>query len=138
KHHRCGNKLTDIQGALRIAALFYTHKEGTQYRGDDTRSRQYERQQHGRQAVKIVRPLRIAHKSCTQYHRTDNRSYIGLEKVGSHTGHIAHIITHIVGNGSGIEWVIFGDARFYFTYKVVANIGGFCVNAAAYTGKKGN
>ena len=42
---------------------------------------------------------------------------------------------YIVGNGCRIAWVVFGDAGFYFAYKVGTHIGCFGINSSSDTCK---
>ncbi len=73
-----------------------------------------------------------------EHHGGQYRSYIRAEKVGAHAGYVAHVIAYVVGDGGGVARVIFGDAGFYFTYKVGAYVGSFGIDTAAYAGKKRN
>ena len=50
---------------------------------------------------------------------------IALIEVGTHTGYVAHIVAHVVGNGGRI------------THQVGAHVGGFGIDTAAHTGKQG-
>jgi hypothetical protein len=74
----------------------------------------------------------------TQYHGTDNRAHIRFKKVGTHTGHVAHVIAHVIGDGGRVQRVVFRNTGFHFTHKVGTHIGCFGVNTAAYPCKKRN
>ena len=66
----------------------------------------------------------------------DDRANIGLEEVGAHAGHVAHVIAHVVGDGSGVTGVILGDTGFHLTHQVSAHVGSLGVDTAAHTGKQ--
>ena len=71
-----------------------------------------------------------------QRQRRNERPHIGLEQVGAHSGHVAHIIPNIVGDNRRISRVVLRDARLNLPHKVSAHIRRFCVDASAYTGKQ--
>jgi hypothetical protein len=63
-------------------------------------------------------------------------SNIRTEKVGTHTGYVTYVITHVIGDGSGVTRIIFRNSGFYFTYKVGTDVGSFGINTATYTCEK--
>ena len=69
---------------------------------------------------------------------SDNRAAIALKQVRAHAGHVADIVTHVVGDDRGIARVVFGDALLDFADEVSADVGGFGVDAAADTGEEGD
>ena len=56
--------------------------------------------------------------------------------VSAHAGHVAHVVAHVVGDGSGVTGVIFGDTGFDLTNQVSAHVSSLGVDAAAHTGKQ--
>ena len=66
----------------------------------------------------------------------NDRSEIGLVKVGAHACHVPDIVSHIVRNNCGVSGVVFGDTRLDLTHKVGAHISGLGENSAAHTGKQ--
>ena len=68
----------------------------------------------------------------------DDGNFVGLEDVRRHTGAVAHIVTHEVGDHSRVARIVFGDTGFNFAHEVGAHISGFGVNAAAHAHEKGN
>ena len=66
-----------------------------------------------------------------------NTSAIALIKVSSHTSHVAHVITHIVCNGSGVTWIVFGNISLNLTHDVGTYVGSFGIDTTTYTSKQG-
>ena len=63
---------------------------------------------------------------------------VGLEQVGAHSGHVAHVVAHVIGDYGGISRVVLGDARFNFADQVRAHVGGLGVDAAADPREEGD
>ena len=70
-------------------------------------------------------------KSC----RRQNRTAVRFVEVGPHACHVTHVVAYVVGNGSRVPGVIFGNARFHFAHEVGTHVGCLGVNSAAHTGK---
>ena len=68
--------------------------------------------------------------------RSQYRTAIALVEVGPHTGHIAHIIAHIIRNGGRVARVILRDTSHHLTYEVSPHISSFCVDTPTHTGKE--
>ncbi len=66
-----------------------------------------------------------------------HRRNVGIEQIRPHSGHVAHVITDIIGDNRGIARVVFGNAEFNLAAEVGAYIGGFGKNAAARLCKQG-
>ena len=95
---------------------------GNQHRGDDG--------------------LQLHLKSChtkgsgTKGSGRQHRTAIALVEVGTHTGHVAHVVAHVVGNGSGVARVVLGDVGLHLTHDVGTHVGSLRVDTAADTGKQ--
>ena len=61
---------------------------------------------------------------------------IGFVEIGAHSGHVAHVVAHVVGNGGRVARVIFRDARLHFSHQVCAHVGRLGIDSAAHAGKK--
>ena len=76
-------------------------------------------------------------KGCrAQCGRSEDGTAVAFVQVGTHSGHVAHVVAHIVGDGGGVTRVVFGDARLDFAHKVGAHVGRLRIDAAAHTGEK--
>ena len=75
-------------------------------------------------------------RGCTQGGRSQDGTAIRFVKVGPHTGHIAHVIAHVVGNGSRVAGIVFRDAGFHFAHQVGTYVGCLSVNTSAHAGKQ--
>ena len=65
-----------------------------------------------------------------------NSGYVRPEKVGPHSGHVAHIIANVVSNCRRVTRIIFRDSCLHFPNQVSAHVCGFCVNATTNAGKQ--
>ena len=63
--------------------------------------------------------------------RRDQRDLVRLEQVGGHTGAVADVVAHVVGDGRRVARVVFGDAGFDLADEVGADVGGLREDAAA-------
>ena len=63
---------------------------------------------------------------------------IRLEEVGAHAGDVTNIVTHVVGNDTGVAGVIFRNPCFDLTDEIRADISGFGVNPTAHTREECN
>src|SRR5690606_805863 len=88
---------------------------------------------------KSTHPIRVDGGSLlTQYNCCQHRCHIRTKEVSTHTSHVTHIITYIIGNGGGVAGIILGNTCFYFTNEVSTHVCSFCLYTTAHTGKKGN
>ena len=65
-------------------------------------------------------------------------THIGFEKVRTHTGHIAYVISYVICNDGGVPRVILGNPGLHLAHQIRTHIGGLCVYSSAHTRKKGN
>ena len=63
--------------------------------------------------------------------RGDQGHLVGLEEVGGHTGTVAHVVAHVVGDGGRVAGVILGDAGLDLADEVGADVGRLGEDAAA-------
>ena len=63
--------------------------------------------------------------------RRDQGDLVALEQVGGHTGAVADVVAHVVGDGGGVAGIVFGNARFDLADEVGADVGGLGEDAAA-------
>jgi hypothetical protein len=70
--------------------------------------------------------------------RSNDRSGVGLEEVGSHAGHVAHVVAHVVGDGGRVARVVLGDPGFDLADEVGSDVGGLGVDATTDAGEERN
>ena len=104
------------------------YKKGADDGGGNTHSRQQQGKYRACDAV--------THSA--QRNGRNNGTNIGLKQVCAHTGHIAHIVAHIVGNGGRVPGVILGDTGFHLANQISAHICRLGIDAAAHAGKQSN
>ena len=76
--------------------------------------------------------LRIGNKSrCTKCGSGENRTTVRFIKIGAHPGDVTYIISHIIGNGSRIAWIIFRYPCFNFSHQISSDVGRFGVYSPA-------
>ena len=66
----------------------------------------------------------------------DDGANIALIQVRTHTGHIAHVVTYVIGNRCRVTRVIFGNTGLNLAHQVGAHIGRLGEDAAAHAGKQ--
>ena len=76
--------------------------------------------------------------NCGQRHRGDDRTRIRLEEVGSHAGHVAHVVAHVVRDGGGIARIVLRNARLDLADEIGADVGCLRENAATHARKERN
>lgn len=75
----------------------------------------------------------VAEGGLAEDQRGDQRDGVRLEEVGGHTGTVAHVVAHVVGDGRGITRIILRNALFDLADQVGADVGGLGEDAAADT-----
>ena len=68
-----------------------------------------------------------------QHHRRYDRHYISLEQVGGHSGAVAHVVAHVIGDGRRVARIVLWDAGFDLADEVAAHVSALCEDAAAET-----
>ena len=65
--------------------------------------------------------------------RGDHRAAVGLEDVRAHAGHVADVVTDVIGDNARVARVVFRDTGFDLAHQVGADVGALGVDAAADT-----
>lgn len=68
----------------------------------------------------------------------DQADGVSFKDIRSHSGAVSHVVSDVVGDGSGIAGVIFFEFGFDFAHEVGSDVGSFGVDAASQTGKHAN
>ena len=76
-------------------------------------------------------------RDCGDDQRGGHGRHIGVEQVGAHAGHVAHVVAHVVGDDGGVAGVVLRDAQLHLAGQVRGNIGGLGEDAAAGLGEQG-
>ncbi len=114
-----------VESAHDVVGFAQPHKESADDRGDDRKTRNGERIDHQLGLHLAAEIDRCQHHGSHRGHRE------GFEQVGRHAGTVADIVAHIVGDGGGIAWIVFGNARFHLAHHVAAHVGALGEDAAA-------
>mmetsp|Transcript_99942 Transcript_99942/g.305488 ORF Transcript_99942/g.305488 Transcript_99942/m.305488 type:complete len:307 (-) Transcript_99942:140-1060(-) len=69
--------------------------------------------------------------------RGKDRAYVGLEEVGAHPRHVAHVVADIVSNHRGVMRVVLVDSRLHLAHEVRRDVRGLGVDAAGHAGEQG-
>ena len=107
------------------------HEERTDDGSDDRDSTQNERVFNHAHSVARCRKR-------ADHHGGHDGHGVGFEQVGSHTGAVAHVVAHVVGDHGGVAGVVFGNAGFNLTHKVGTDVSALGEDAAAQTSEDGN
>ena len=73
----------------------------------------------------------VAEAGVAQDHGGDDRHLVALEDVGGHTGTVAHVVAHVVGDGGRVARVVLGNVGLDLAHQVGADVGRLGVDAAA-------
>ena len=65
-----------------------------------------------------------------------DRSAIGLVEIGSHAGHVAHVVAHVIGDSRRVARVILRDTGLNLADQVGTDIGRFRIDTATDTGEE--
>src|SRR5690606_27685676 len=114
-HQPPGDKHAAVKAFLRISTLGSADEEVANNRGDGADHGDHQRQEYRIHTAAGVEELQPGVPGDTEDHRRDNRPIVRLEQVGPHTRNVADVVAHVVGDGGGIQRVVFGDAGFDFT-----------------------
>ncbi len=131
-----------VEGALngvgiRRSVVFHPHEVHADHGKNDAEAGDQDGQEDRADAAKLVGDAAgVADHGVAEHHSRQHSGHVGTEQVGAHAGHVAHVVAHVVGDGSGVAGVIFRNTGFHLAHQVGAHIGGFGVNTAAHTGKQ--
>ena len=107
------------------------HKEATNDGGQNGHSTQ-SKGVHDRVA------WRTSDEQRAQDHGGNQGDCVGFKQVSGHTGAVAHVIAHVVGNHGRVARVVLWNAGFNLTDQVGTHVSAFGKDAAAQTGEDGN
>ena len=117
-----------IQGLGRISVLSHTRAgnsdDGSQQA--DGRVTEYHRAVHTDTAIQ-----RLGH-----HQRRSHSRHVRIKKVRTHTGHVAHIVPHIIRDNRRIPGIVLGNAQLYLSCQVSRHIRRLGKDAAACFGKQ--
>ena len=130
---RIGTESQGMQQIFHCRPFFSPYQEDAEQAEEHTHGGDEHRGDDGPQ-LHITR--RGGKGGCTQGCRGENRTAVALVEVGSHAGHIADIVAHVVGDCRRIARVVLGDVRLHLAHKVSSHVGRLRVDAAAYTGEQ--
>ena len=74
---------------------------------------------------------------CAEGHGGEDGAAVTFVQVGAHAGHIAHVVTHVVGDGGGIAGVVLRDVLLHLADDVGPDIGRLGIDTATHTGEEG-
>ena len=106
-----------------------------QQRVDDQFQRKRARPGH---STVVGYELGVQHRGGTQDDRRDERHLITFEHVGRHSGAVADVVAHVVGNHGRVPRVVFGDPDLHLPHEIGAHVRSLGVNPAAHTHEGGH
>src|SRR5690606_11967115 len=119
-----------VQGLGRVAALLAAHELGADDGGDDAAGRD----QQGQRGQVRVDVLVDDGDGLCGYDGAD----VGLEEIGAHARHVAHVVTDVVGDDGRVAGIVLRNARLHLAHPVGADVRGLGVDAAADAGEQGD
>ena len=81
---------------------------------------------------------RAGEQQSTQHHGGDQGNGIGFKQVSRHTGAIADVVAHVVGDHGWVARVIFRNTGFDLANQIRTDVSAFGKNAATQTGEDRN
>ncbi len=118
-----------LQGLMGIGVLISLDEQGADDGGGDAQSGEQQRVCHA--------GLRVGEQD-TEGDRRDDGAHIGFEEVSTHAGHVADVVTDVVGDDGGVPGIVFRNTGLHLAHQVSAHVGGLGVDAAAHTAEEGN
>ena len=110
------------------------HQERAQDGAHDAHACDEERQHYPRREVAGARG---GNGCCDRNGGYDGRG-VGLEQVGTHAGHVAHVVAHVVGDGCRVPGVVLRNARLHLAHDVGTNVCSLGEYASANACEEGN
>mmetsp|Transcript_68411 Transcript_68411/g.147627 ORF Transcript_68411/g.147627 Transcript_68411/m.147627 type:complete len:684 (-) Transcript_68411:348-2399(-) len=131
-HKHSGHDDLETKGELDLVLGGHGVDVGGQKRGhkahDNTDGRDSDRVAHGAPSG-IAEFVGLGSDDKGSAGRLGERS----EKIGTHTGNITDVVSHIVGNGGGVTGVVLGNSVNDFTNKIGTNISSFGVDSTTHS-----
>ena len=132
-HQQHGTPVAVVQRVHHaIGILLDAHEQGAHDAEQDTETGDDHRQQDRSHASEVVGADHFA----AQHHRCQHRSHVAAEEIGAHTGHITHVIAHVIGDGRRVACIILGDTGFHLSHEIRSHVGRFGVDATTHTGEQ--
>src|SRR5512133_3589619 len=119
-----------VQGGHDLSATAQLYEVGADDGGDDRDAAQ--NQGIGHSAAEVVEG------DSAEQHGGDKGYGIGFEQVGGHTGTVADIVAHVVGNHGRVAGVILRNTGLDLTDQVGTDVSALGEDTAAQTGKDGD
>ena len=148
QHETAGGEDAGSQGpeqASHVCLLAGTDQEGADDSGADTNRHNQERQDERiagvlRDGADVEDTVlgRADDTDGRQGHRRHDGAGVGLEQVGAHAGHVADVVTDVVGDCRRVTRVVLRDAGFDLTDEVGADVSGLGVDTTTDAGEEGN
>ena len=128
-----GTAAQGLQKLCLCGALSRLNQECTDHGADDTYGSQKQREGNSSRSRYGSRTGKcsVAQSTCR-----NNGSYIGLIKIGTHTGNVTYVITYVIGDNCRVTGIILRNTGFNLTYQVSTNVSSFGINTTADTGKQ--
>ena len=86
--------------------------------------------------ARICTSVPSAKKADAPSHGGEDGAAVALVQVCAHTGYVAHIVAHIIGNGGRIARVILRDVLLHLAHNIGPYVRGLGVDTAAHAGKQ--
>ena len=136
KHAGEVNALVQGSHELRLVGTgLGAHHEHAQNGKDSTHSADNHRS-HDELQTLLVCPTGTGGCGSTQSGGSQNGTGVGLVQVSTHAGHVAHVVTHVVSNRSGVAGIVLIEVVLCLTHQVSAYVSGLGVDTAAHTGEE--
>ena len=127
-----GHVVAPMQGGSQLAVA-HPHKKRSDYGGEHTDGRH-------RQGVDD----RLNGEGAASEHegRKDDgshqRPHVGFEQVGPHSGHIPHVVPHVVGDHRRVAGVVLRYPRLHFAHQIGPHVRRLGVDASPHPGEQGD
>ena len=110
---------------LHRSALFRADQKNADDRQHDADGGDQHRGQHGLH-------LHVAREGGGSERRgRQNRTAIAFVKVGSHAGHVAYVVAHVIGYRRRVARIVFGDAGLDLADQIGSDVGRFRIDTSA-------
>ena len=116
------------QGAL-VGILFRLNEERADDGAQDAHGRHDHGDSHGLERL-------IGEGRHAQRGGGDDGAHVGLVQIRTHTGHVTHVVAHVVGNDGTVAGIVLGDAGLHLAHQIRTHVGGLGEDTAAHTGKQ--
>ena len=138
-----GTPVATVQGRLHLGFLgVVTHANHlcAENREHDAEGGNHQGQQDGGHASEVVgnASTHVADDVVAEHHGRQHRGHVRAKQVGTHAGHVAHVVADVVGDGGRVSGIVFRNAGFHLAHEVRAYVGRLRVDATAHTGEQSN